>query len=352
MSNLDNDRIDRDRTDKDRTDKDRADSDRTAQRSTDFGQILLTARKAKKLSAEEVAEQLKVPVQIIEAIESSDPERLPPPTFTRGYLHAYARCVEIPDVDILDAYARVMPSRSILRARSRVPSEANSQSPLIKLITVILLVLGSLAVIYGGYQYYSKKSGSLKASLEQAVQQINQETGPMDQLTLKPLPVKPESINTESINTGSVKNQAEFNSATENVPSQKLVGTVSTTQHNNSAIQQSSPSSVRSGTVKPVIPVQGTDTIALLASKGAWLEIKDKTGKRLYYNMIPAGKWMHYTGAAPFDVSMGNARSTRVKVNGVEADVSDYIQSNNVAHFQVSTVKRGGKLMVIFPGQR
>ncbi len=339
MSNLDNDRTDRNRADSDKTD-----SDKTAQHNTDFGQILLTARKAKKLSAEEVAEQLKVPVPIIEAIESSDLEQLPPATFTRGYLRAYARCVEIPDADILSAYARVIPPQSALKAHSRVPNEANSQSPLIKLITVILLVLGLLAVIYGGYQYYSKKSGSLKASLEQEVQQINQETGPMDQLTLKPLPVKPESIN-----PGLVKNQTEFNRVTENVPPQKSAGTVlttSTTQHNNSAIQQSHPSSVHSVAVKPVISVQGTDSISLLANKGAWLEIKDKTGKRLYYNMIPAGKWMHYTGDAPFDVSMGNARSTRVKVNGVEADVSNYIRSNNTARFQASTIKRDGKITV------
>jgi len=322
-------------------DTDKTDNDKAEQHSPDFGQILLTARKAKKLSAEEVAGQLKVPVQIIEAIDSSDPGQLPPPTFTRGYLHAYARCVEVPDADIINAYARAIPPQSALKAHSRVRGETNSQSPLIKLVTVILLVMGSIAVIYGGYQYYSKKADSLKASLQQEVQQIDRETSPTDQLTLKPLPVKPESINPVT-----VKKQTEFNKITENLQPQQSVRTVltaSTAQHNSSTMQRSSPSSVRS---VAGIPAQGSDSISLLANKGAWLEIKDKTGSRLHYNMIPAGKWVHYTGEAPFDVSMGNARSTQVKVNGVEADISAYIRSSNTARFQVSTIKRDGKITV------
>jgi len=79
------------------------------------------------------------------------------------------------------------------------------------------------------------------------------------------------------------------------------------------------------------------DSIEIIAEKGSWVEVRDANKSRLLYNMLPVGGSRELTGRAPFSVTMGNARTTRVLVNDVEIDVSDYISSKNTANFKVST---------------
>jgi len=79
------------------------------------------------------------------------------------------------------------------------------------------------------------------------------------------------------------------------------------------------------------------DSIEIIAENGSWVEVRDANKSRLLYNMLPAGASRMLIGRAPFSVTMGNAKTTRVVVNDIEIDVSDYISSNNTASFKVST---------------
>ncbi|HHO58969.1 MAG TPA: helix-turn-helix domain-containing protein, partial [Thiotrichales bacterium] len=143
-----------------------SDSNDATVHNIEFGQPLRKAREAQKYSVDEIADVLKVPVQVIESIEVSAFEQLPPATFTRGYLRAYARYVEIADTEVLAAYERAMPQKEHLKPRSSLPGEPSSQSPMIKTVTIVLVVFGVLALIYGGYQYYNEKASSMKADMQ------------------------------------------------------------------------------------------------------------------------------------------------------------------------------------------
>ena len=82
--------------------------------------------------------------------------------------------------------------------------------------------------------------------------------------------------------------------------------------------------------------VMQDDIIEIIAEKGSWVEVRDATRARLLYNMIPSGESKVLQGKAPFRISMGNAKSTRVVINDIDIDMSDYIRSNNTASFTVS----------------
>ncbi|MDH3643610.1 MAG: helix-turn-helix domain-containing protein, partial [Gammaproteobacteria bacterium] len=59
------------------------------------GETLQAARLAMEVSCREVAEALNLPIETVEAIEANDYERLPAPVFTRGYIRAYAKLLEL-----------------------------------------------------------------------------------------------------------------------------------------------------------------------------------------------------------------------------------------------------------------
>ena len=59
------------------------------------GQKLAAARKGWGISVQEVAKNLNLNVNIIEAIEADDYDKLPGSTFARGYIRAYANLLKL-----------------------------------------------------------------------------------------------------------------------------------------------------------------------------------------------------------------------------------------------------------------
>ena len=71
------------------------------------GADLQAAREGMEVSTREVADALNLPVNVIEALEADDYERLPPTVFTRGYLRSYARLLELSPESLLARYPEV-----------------------------------------------------------------------------------------------------------------------------------------------------------------------------------------------------------------------------------------------------
>ncbi len=291
---------------------------------SDFGALLANARKAKNLTVEEVSDYLKIPVTIITVLEQSNIAELPPLTFSQGYIRAYARYLAIPEDNVLQMYKQAVPGErsAELRLRSKLPGETNSQSPLIKLITIILIVAGLSAIMYGGFNYYQKKSGVLESELGTKSpgftgNSLNSPSSAGEQrLTIK----KPRSF-----------------SESETLPIEKT-----DTEQDTGLTTATNQPSVPVNAEKALPPVEtpeeapaSNDIIEIYAEKGAWLEVYDAEEQRLFYNMLKKGRKKILTGTAPFRLALGNADSTRITVNNVELDIKNFIRSNNTASFMV-----------------
>mgnify|MGYP000282824655 CR=1 FL=1 len=70
------------------------------------------------------------------------------------------------------------------------------------------------------------------------------------------------------------------------------------------------------------------------------MQVRDANKKRLLYIMIPNGGSKVLQGQAPFRISLGNARTTKVVINDLVIDMSEYILENNTGSFTVSTKKQ------------
>ncbi|MBT8422675.1 MAG: DUF4115 domain-containing protein [Gammaproteobacteria bacterium] len=68
------------------------------------GERLRAAREAQELSFEDVVHELRLESTIIAAIECDDLDGLSAPVFVKGYLRSYARLVNLPEQEIVDAW--------------------------------------------------------------------------------------------------------------------------------------------------------------------------------------------------------------------------------------------------------
>ena len=340
------------------------------QRNVDFGTVLASARKSKNLTLDDIFEHLKIPLHVLKAIEANDLDALPAPTFTQGYIRAYAKHLEISEDNILEIYNRAVPhgTASDLKPRSNLPGETNSQSPIIKIITSLLIFAGLAAVIIGSYQYYQEKVGVMETERESKQQRF---TG--------------NSLDSPGGNSLEIKQNARMSEDGELIvetsdPFEPMTGSNDSIDTNNepkaelvvdeSVVDEpvvgdsivSKPAATKPAVTKPAVikrpesvaaieeiaetsdrpavaesNANENDIIEIFAEKGSWVEVRDASEGRLFYNTIPVGGHKVLVGQAPFSVSMGNAKSTRVVVNDLEVDVSAYIRSNNTAKFKVST---------------
>jgi len=295
-----------------------------------FGSLLAEARKARNFTVEEISENLKIPVRTIVALEANDNASLPAPTFTQGYIRAYAKFLEMSEHEVLTAYNRAVPheNTSDLKPRSTLPNEANSQSPLIKTITLLLIVSVIAAIGFGGFRYYQKKANVMENELEAKQQNFTGDS--LDSPGAHRLSIKQDVRVSDDALAADTNKRGTFEHAVELTGSRNADVTADAIE----AIEAKAEYA-QSKTGSDVD--NHVDTIEIFAENGSWVEVRDANKSRLLYNMLPVGGSRVLVGRAPFSVTMGNAKTTRVVVNDIEVDVSDYIRSTNTASFKVST---------------
>lgn len=69
-----------------------------------FGEELRRERVVREIALEEIAQATKISIRLLTALEKSDLSRLPAPTFTRGFIRAYARHIGIDPEEKVNAY--------------------------------------------------------------------------------------------------------------------------------------------------------------------------------------------------------------------------------------------------------
>src|SRR5512146_3599078 len=90
-----------------------------------FGRWLLQERELRGLERDEVARLSKLGSSLVSALESGDPDRMPPKAYVFGYLRAYAGVVGLDPDDVVLRWQEVAGAEEIdqrRRTRSIQPS--------------------------------------------------------------------------------------------------------------------------------------------------------------------------------------------------------------------------------------
>ncbi len=73
-----------------------------------IGERLAAARTALGLGEEDVADALNLSARVILDLESQAWDALPAPAFTRGYIRAYAKLLELDGEELIKGYERIV----------------------------------------------------------------------------------------------------------------------------------------------------------------------------------------------------------------------------------------------------
>jgi cytoskeletal protein RodZ len=181
--------------------------------SPSFGQKLKMERESRGLTLDYVSQTTRVPVHHLTALEQDDLEALPDDVFVKGYLRAYAECLNVDADLVLEAYACERASRQtastgngkdpVVEEMARVlevpEKERRSRSPLMPAAVALILVL----VVFGAWWVYTRSTPETPAPRSAADAAVPAaETGvlrPADSRpgletpSLRTTPAKPES---------------------------------------------------------------------------------------------------------------------------------------------------------------
>ncbi|KAF0249799.1 MAG: hypothetical protein FD167_801 [bacterium] len=123
-----------------------------------LGQDFKRRREERKLSLRDVAEATRVGVRFLSAIEADDFTALPGGIYTRSFVRAYAKFLDMDEEDVLARYRKQAATEEPVEpmmSYKEYPSESSSTSLYIGLIVLLSLILGGA---YGLLLYLDKKN--------------------------------------------------------------------------------------------------------------------------------------------------------------------------------------------------
>jgi len=318
-----------------------------------FGQQLMLAREKAGISIDEAARALNLKQETVEAIEDSALDKLPPVTFVQGYIRTYARLLGLSEEKILSEFEAEVPHELESELHPRPPSQdgTNSQTPVIKLISVLIIMLAALVLFYAVYSYYIERTEHIEQSsqaADDAMVQLPPEAPLIEYqagITEDDAPTvatqsaftEGEDIQTEPV----VETELALQPEEELQPEQTAIAEVAAEVE---VVPDAAVSEVNIEEIMPVAkpqPITGGDILAVSAEQDSWAEIVDANDIQLFSGTLKAGRELNMTGQAPFEVFLGNAPGVSLSLNSISIDMAKYIRYNNVAQFKISV--EGGR---------
>lgn len=315
-------------------------------RAPALGEVLQTARAAKKLTQQDVSNSLRYSVKQINALENGEYHLLPDAMITRGFIRNYAKLLDIDPEPLLAAYRQSVSSdadRIIVVKSSMRPVELTNESrPWVKYVLVSVVAL--LCVLAGLFYLTYRPDSSTPA-----VQPISQSFQAPSSATSEALPeiALPAAQRLADSKTAEMPaSTTEHAAPAAQVADQRAVdplaagSAVINPAVTNSAepVQIDFKSSVSPaaqiasvpaipGATKPV-EKSADKTITLAFTAETWVNATEKSGKVVYEKMSYSGEKQTLNVHLPITLVIGNASGTRLFLDGKAVELAPYTKSN------------------------
>jgi cytoskeleton protein RodZ len=258
------------------------------------GETLARARASLGLTVVDVALQLKYAPRQIEALEQERFEQLPPGTFTRGMVRAYARLLRLePDPLVARVAGRVAApdnAGAVAAARRPIPITDSSRRSNLVYAGLSLAVLGVIAAVLLEWQRERSEAGRMKFVAAAHA----------------PLPRAPEAT------------PATQAAADRQVASLHPVAPAAAVPADTGTAPQAEPGRRARA--------DGKRRIRMQFERESWVEIKDGGGKTLISQLNTAGSEQSVEGRPPFELIIGNAQHVRLSYDDRPIDLAPHVK--------------------------
>lgn len=250
--------------------------------SEGIGARLRGARERSRLTILQAAERLHVDPDILEALEADNFAALGAPVYVKGHLRHYAELVGEPVEPLFELYSQGtrVPPPDLTRIPKAMPDDAGRLVAPAVLVVVIFAVAG--AVWWGmslSHRQWSAHPQPIPVQAIAPMQQGSVEQGPIASVAAAARPVAASS---------------------------------------------------------PEEPPRGEIDATLTYSAPSWTEVYDAGGRRLLYGLSGGPARRRVAGVPPLDVTLGDARSVSLEVDGRQASISHFVRSDHTARFLIT----------------
>jgi cytoskeleton protein RodZ len=265
------------------------------------GPQLAAAREGCGLSVADVARQLKLSPWQVEALETDNYARMPGTVFVRGFIRNYARLVKLDPAALLTPappqFSSPTHAAPELSPLIEIPFRSGRAIKWRKYAIAAMLLLVPVAI----FEFYR---------------------GDVTEVAVKSRPIvlpQPQVVTEEPVEQTSVPAQA---SAT-NDAADKPARTESDLPRGEKTLAGKPLPAVRTATAEHN---PGEHLVKLKFEREAWVEIRDRSGRRIFSQLNPAGTEQAVSGQPPLTLVVGNAAGVRVTHNDQSVDLAPYIQ--------------------------
>ena len=120
------------------------------------GARLSAARKERELSLKAVADELKLDVRMVEALEQDDRAALPAAIFVKGYLRRYARLTGLPEDELVGDYSDSVGEPPPLSVVAIKRKKSFIRLPSARLLRNIILILLAVIMLWLAYPFVER----------------------------------------------------------------------------------------------------------------------------------------------------------------------------------------------------
>jgi cytoskeleton protein RodZ len=253
-----------------------------------LGEFLRGERQARGISLQQIAEDTRISMKMLQAIEEGDGEQLPAPVLIKGFLRAYAQRIGLDPEDVIIEYQELIEEvgarqEAIEKFHHRLHPKSSK-----KKFYVLFLALGllaSLALIWSGGSYLHRKpktpaEGKLLSSVE-----VKQKTTGVDFAS---------ALNDKHFSGEPAKTANEVEGKTD-------------TEHETKSSQSSVPQAAVELSPKPFV-------LRLEALERTWLRIIIDGSREREYLLQP-GEQLTWMATSDMEVLVGNAGGIRLFLN-------------------------------------
>ncbi len=294
------------------------------------GKTLAAQREAMGWTVEQVADQLKLAVRQVIALEQGDYANLPGPAVVRGFVRAYAKVVKLDAAPLVAQIALDTPApndaTSTTVRRDKPASFSQVRFPTNgKRASKLPLVLVGVAVLLGGALAFAWHKGMIPESLLEhsapaASASASASASADSRMTVLPQPIQDKPVAATSDPAAGAKPAEELRPVISN--SVPLISVPPVTQPNTTAAGAGSPAGIAPAGVAPAAvaaaapAAAASDALVLVVREDSWVEVRPAKGRALFSGLVKGGKTETINVTEPVTLIVGKPSAVDATLRG------------------------------------
>ena len=277
------------------------------------GAIVRAQRELRGLTRQDIADTLNLGARVVEDMESENWARLPAPAFTRGYLRAYAKLLDIDPDTVTSAFdtavgrgeTRAASVSTMQRSHRRGLADLSQKHPGVVLTGAVAGVVCAVGIVLWAVWPDVQMKAPVAA---------RQPAGPSEVV----LPKQAQASATSETPALEASATAE--------PTATIAGNAAAVAANLTVDSRPAPQHDDHGARR--ITSDGNDRLKFAFTDDCWVEIKDAQGTSIYSDLSKSGDALELVGRPPFHILLGNAPAVTLAFNDERVALSPHTRNN------------------------